>query len=149
MTYDQIFSVANLGVLPAWLLLIFLPKAGITKKLVHSFLYPAIYGILYTTLFANAIFFGAGTEGGGFGSIPAVSAIFDHPNGVILGWSHYLVFDLFVGAWIARDSQRLGINHFLTIPCLFFTFMAGPFGLLLYIPIRHFVGKGDLSLSEA
>ena len=71
-----------------------------------------------------------------------VQALFDHPNGMLTGWSHYLVFDLFVGAWIARDAQRLLISHFLTIPCILGSFVFGPVGLLLYAPLRLALGKG-------
>ena len=57
-------------------------------------------------------------------------------------WSHYLVFDLFVGAWIARDAQRLEIAHWQTIPCMLGSFLFGPVGLLLYALLRLIKGKG-------
>ena len=65
-----------------------------------------------------------------------MQALFDHPNGLIVGWTHYLVFDLFVGAWEVRDARRHGIPHLAVIPCLFFTLMLGPVGLALYLAIR-------------
>ena len=55
---------------------------------------------------------------------------------MLVGWVHYLVFDLFVGAWIVRDARRRGIHHGLVLPCLFFTLMLGPIGLLLYAGLR-------------
>ena len=46
------------------------------------------------------------------------------------------LFDLFIGSWEVRDAQAHGISHWLVIPCLFFTFMFGPVGLLLYFILR-------------
>ena len=148
MTYEAIFSFINLGVFPAWLLLIFLPKNTVTVKAVHSFLYPLIYGLIYIALILNGMLFGAEAEGAGFSTLGAVMTVFDHPNSTVAGWGHYLVFDLFVGAWISRDAQEYSINHFLIIPCLLFTFLFGPAGLCLYALIRLVVAKTGLKLDE-
>ena len=53
-----------------------------------------------------------------------------------MGWIHYLAFDLFIGSWEVRDSQRHDIHHLLVVPCLILTFWAGPAGLLVYLLIR-------------
>ena len=58
------------------------------------------------------------------------------------------MFDLFVGAWQARDAQRVGLNHFLLIPCLLLTLVVGPIGLVTYLMIRGLSGKGGTSLFE-
>ena len=52
-------------------------------------------------------------------------------------WTHYLAFDMVVGAWIARDSVRLGIPWPLRTVALVLTFLAGPVGFLV-----HLVGRG-------
>lgn len=145
MSYETLYSAANLAVMPAWLLLALLPKADITKKLVHSGLYPVVYGLLYTALIVRAMFFGHAEETGNFGSLEGVMAAFTHPNVTLMGWAHYLVFDLFVGAWIGRDAAARGFNHWLLLPCLFLTLMAGPVGLLLYLLLRQVTGKGPVS----
>ncbi len=54
----------------------------------------------------------------------------------MLGWVHYLVFDLFIGAWISRDSRLNGIAHLKTVPALVLTLFLGPIGLLTYLVIR-------------
>lgn len=148
MTLDTLFSLINLSVLPAWALLIFLPRWSVTKAWVHSMLYPLVLGVLYSIGLFMSVFSGLGGEGGGFGSIEAVRALFSVDIGIVVGWAHYLVFDLFVGAWAARDAQRRGFSHWLLIPCLFLTFMAGPFGLLLYVILRVATKKGGWSLEE-
>jgi hypothetical protein len=35
---------------------------------------------------------------------------------------HYLAFDLFVGCWEVRNSQRFGVRHWFVVPCLILTF---------------------------
>ena len=146
MTYDQIFSAINFSVMPAWALLILLPRAGITRTLVHSALYPVTLGLFYATCFGFTLF-GAGAEEVSFTSIEGVSAIFSTPIGVLIGWSHYLVFDLFVGAWIGRDAQRRGISHWLAAPSMFFSFLLGPIGLLIYL-VGRFVITREATLQE-
>lgn len=149
MSYETLYSAINLAVMPAWLLLALLPKSDITKKLVHSGVYPVVFGAFYLVLWVRALAFGESAEGGGFATLETIMIAFSHPNVTLMGWAHYLVFDLFVGAWIGRDAAARGVNHFLVIPCLAFAFLAGPIGLLLYLLIRQFTGKCNaLTLEE-
>lgn len=149
MTYETLYAIINLSVLPAWLLLAVLPQSNITKTVVHSGLYPITLGVFYIVTLSMTLFFGMGAEGGDFNSAAGVSQLFSHPLGVLVGWSHYLVFDLFVGSWQARDARRRGVPHLAVVACLFFTLMLGPVGLLLYIIVRKLTGKGGWSLVEA
>lgn len=149
MSYETLYSAINLAVMPAWLLLALLPKSDITKKLVHSGIYPVVFGAFYLVLWVRALAFGENAEGGGFATLETIMIAFSHPNVTLMGWAHYLVFDLFVGAWIGRDAAARGVNHFLVVPCLAFAFLAGPIGLLLYLLIRQFTGKCNaLTLEE-
>ena len=148
LSYENVFSLINLAVLPAWLLLAILPKSGLTRTVVHSGLYPLLLGIFYTVTLVMGFAFGYGAEGGSFNTAAGVSQVFSHPHGILIGWSHYLVFDLFVGAWIARDAQRCGFPHLVLVPCLFFTLMLGPVGLLMYFLLRLVLRKGGWSLVE-
>jgi hypothetical protein len=74
--------------------------------------------------------------GGDFFTLAGVTALFTVPGNVMLGWTHYLAFDLFIGSWEVEDSAQRGIPHWLVIPCLGLTFMFGPIGLLAYFIIR-------------
>ncbi len=73
---------------------------------------------------------------------------FTYKPAVVAGWIHYLVFDLFVGAWEVRDARRRGVNHLAVVPCLLLTLLLGPIGLMLYLAIRAGTGKGGWSLDE-
>ena len=76
-----------------------------------------------------------------------VMAIFDQPQTVVAAWLHYLIFDLFVGAWEVRDAARRGVPHLWVAPCLLLTFLFGPLGLLAYLSLRAIRG-GGLGLAE-
>lgn len=142
------YLIINGLVLPAWILLIFAPRSLVTQKWVHAVFYPLLFGLIYLGLISAGIVFGYSNSDAGFSSLEAVQALFAHPVGLLTGWAHYLVFDLFVGAWIARDGFRRDIKHGLIVPCLLFSFLFGPLGLLLYIIIRKATGKGGWSLDE-
>ena len=145
MTPDALFVIFNYAVLPAWLLLAVLPHHRLTQLIVHAVWVPLLLGPFYIW----ALFFGPPpVEGAGFGSLEGVMLLFQSPMAVLGGWIHYLVFDLFIGAWIVRDARRQGINHWLTVPLLFVTLMAGPAGLMLYLLLRLAM-KHSLSLDEA
>jgi hypothetical protein len=147
MTPANMYLMLNLGVLPFWAMLMLLPHARITEQVVHSIALPLILGVTYAWLLATALTSPA-PEGAGFASLDALMKTFSVEIALVAGWAHYLVFDLFVGAWQARDAQRVGLNHFLLIPCLLLTLLVGPIGLVTYLMIRGLSGKGGTSLFE-
>ena len=75
-------------------------------------------------------------------------ALFSHPVGLLTGWVHFLAFDLFVGAWIARDARRIGLSRWIVTPALILTFLFGPVGLLIHLLARKVSGKAGWSLDE-
>lgn len=147
MTWEAAYLTLNALVVPGWALLVFLPRAGVTKAVVHSGLYPVVLGLIYVASLGAAILFGQAAPEANMTSLGGVMALFSHPNGIITGWTHFILFDLFVGAWIARDAQRCAIPHIAAVPCLMLTFLFGPVGLLLYMLLRLVMRKG-LSLAE-
>jgi hypothetical protein len=132
MDLELLFRLFNFGVIPFWLLLILAPRAKLTAGLVHAPVLPVLYGVSYIFL----LFWGGGAPEGDMLSLGGVVKIFSHPQTVFAGWVHYLIFDLFIGAWEARDAQRRGIPHFALVPCLVLTLMFGPIGLLCYLALR-------------
>lgn len=144
---STMYIALNLGVTPFWALLIFMPRAQITDTLVHSVMMPLILGVTYAWLLATALSLPA-PEGAGFSSLEGLMKLFTVEMALVAAWSHYIVFDLFVGAWEARDAQRVGMNHLMLAPCLLLTFLVGPIGLLAYIMVRGLTGKSGFSLFE-
>jgi hypothetical protein len=137
MNPETLFSMSNTLAMLGWLLLIMAPRWQWTKHLVLSGVFILILATEYTLLII--LFFGA-TEGG-FGTLNQVAQLFENPWALLAGWVHYLAFDLFVGSWEVSNAQKIGINHFLVIPCLLLTFFLGPIGLLLYFVVRTVVTK--------
>jgi len=145
MTPDTIFLICNYGVIPAWLLLAFAPSWAGTQRIVHAVWIPMLLGVVYLGLF---VFGPPGPAEGSFSSLAGVTAFFSVPETVLVGWVHYLAFDLFVGAWEVRDAQRRSISHLYVVPCLLFTLMLGPVGLLAYLTLR-FASVRVSTLDEA
>ena len=133
MTLDSIFLICNNGVLPAWLLLAFAPNWSFTQRLVHQIWIPVLLGSVYLGVFVLSP---AMQEEGGFSSLDGVMMLFTSPSFALVGWVHYLAFDLFVGAWEVRDARRRSISHLYVVPCLVMTLMLGPIGLLAYLLLR-------------
>ena len=147
MEPELVFNIANNGILIFWLLLIVAPKWKGTEIAVHSILIPVVLGLTYLWLIVTG-FMGGMPDGAGFFSLSGVMAFFTSPAAATAGWVHYLVFDLFIGAWEVRDAGRRGISHWAVIPCLIVTLMFGPIGLLLYLVLRMTLGKGGGLLAE-
>ncbi|MBW1904451.1 MAG: DUF4281 domain-containing protein [Deltaproteobacteria bacterium] len=145
MPFDTLFKAANYAVIPFWLLLIVAPRWSWTQRLVHS---PVVL-LLFAPIYAYLLFgFAPAPEGVEFSSLYGVMVGFSAPHIVVAGWIHYLIFDLFVGAWESRDARRRGIPHLLVVPCLLVTLIGGPIGLLLYVLVRFF-SKRVLEYDEA
>ncbi|MGG9964573.1 ABA4-like family protein [Ferruginibacter sp. SUN106] len=133
MIPDTIFKLCNTIALLAWVILIF---ATPFWKHTHKFLvgivitlFCLVYSWLICTNFHAADF-------QKFSTLDGVVSLFADKTVVVGGWVHYLAFDLMTGIWITSNAKQYGINHWLITPALFFTFMLGPVGLLLYLLIR-------------
>lgn len=136
MSADQLFQIANMSVLPAWLLLVILPRWRFTQLVAFGVIIPVL-GLLYLSLMVGVTTAGGSFEAPDFSTLDSVMALLSNEYGFVAGWVHYLAFDLFVGAWIVRDAQTNRVPHLLIILPLFFTLMAGPAGLLLYLVMRQ------------
>lgn len=146
MPAETAFIIVNAAALPFWLLLVFLPHQPITHRLVHSGLFAVLFGVIYIFYLGIALTADA-PAGAGMGSLAGLQAAFADPRALLAGWVHYLVFDLFVGAWITRDARRNALPHPAIVVPLVLTLLAGPFGLLLYLVLKG-AWKHQFSLRE-
>ena len=107
-----------------------------------QFAVPAILAALYVPL----IWAGFGeAQGGGYGSIDEIRALFASDSALVAGWFHYLAFDLFVGSWIVRDGIERNVPRLLILLCLPLAFLFGPAGLLLFLLMRVGVRQGPVA----
>ncbi len=132
MTPDTVFQLCNAIAMIGWAILIVLPIWNSSDKFIIGIIV-ALFAFIYTYYLVTNL---SALDIKSFGSLKGVTALFTNPVAVLMGWVHYLAFDLMVGIWIKKNSQKYGISHWLIIPCLFLTFMFGPVGLLLYLLIR-------------
>lgn len=128
MDFDALFGLAGTVAMTGWAALILLPR----HRLVVAAVRDGIVGLLAVAYAALVFVFFFRVEGGGFGSIAEVRALFLSDPVLLAGWIHYLAFDLFVGVWIATRADGLGIGRLVQAPILLATFLFGPLGLLLF-----------------
>jgi hypothetical protein len=126
---ESLFSVANTSVLPCWILLLAAPGWKWTQRICTLYV-PLVLGCLYAWLLSG------GLGNGDFSSLSGVMELFREPRAVFAGWVHYLVFDLFTGAWEGRDAREIGLPRWAVAPCQVLTFLFGPLGLLAYLLLR-------------
>ena len=137
MDADQLFSLSNSIAMISWLYLILFSYRKWTSRILTGVII-TLLAIIYTwTIFGTL----SPGDFQNFNSLSGVSLLFDNEKAVLAGWIHYLAFDLMVGIYIVSNARRYNINRWIIIPCLFFTFMLGPFGLLLYFALRTIVTK--------
>jgi hypothetical protein len=128
MTAETLFSLANFAALAAWLLLVasVVLKRPFWRDELAGRWVPLGLAALYTLL----ILFFFGASDGGFDTLENVQKLFASPWVALAGWVHYLAFDLFIGALIARRVMKGGLPRWSLALLLPLTFMFGPIGLL-------------------
>ena len=115
-----------------WLVLILAPRWPVVLQTLRL----GLIGLLSLTYAVLIFVYFFLVEGGGFGSIGEVRALFMSDPVLVAGWVHYLAFDLLIGTWIAVEADKRGYNRLLQAPMLVATFMLGPLGLILFYLTR-------------
>jgi hypothetical protein len=133
------FRIVSASTVPVWAAMILVPNARITERLVRlaTPLYAAL-GITYVVFLATEVATG---DGGmpSFDDPDALREALGSPTAFLAGWTHYIVFDLFVGRYIWSEARARGRNDRLA---LFLTWMAGPAGLTLHLARNAIDGAG-------
>jgi hypothetical protein len=133
MRPETAFNLFTYGVMPAWALLVFAPRWKWTQRIVHSVFIPVLMTVAYAYLL---LFVAAPPPGANAASLEGAMRMFQEPWTAIVCWIHFLVFDLFVGAWEVRDAVRRKVPHLAVVPCVVLTNFFGPIGLLAYLAVR-------------
>lgn len=140
MNPDAIFQVANPFVLLGWAALLFSPFWPRVADGVATLLVPGVLAVAYVALIAA---YWGRAEGGGFGTLDEVAALFAQRHVLLAGWLHYLAFDLLIGAMIVRQARALALPFWVVLPCLPLTFLFGPAGYLLFLGLRLAMRPGQ------
>ena len=130
-THNQILHAVNLGSLPAWFALVFLPRWRHTEKITIgvAVAYSLLYATLAYVLFSQALF---SLDFAAFTTVKGLSAMLAQSTAVLAGWAHFIMFDLFTARFFVLDSFRAGIPHVAVVPCILLGMFFGPVGLLTY-----------------
>jgi len=142
LTLENIYLISNFGILPFWMMLIFIPNHNLTKILVQSIVPFLILASAYIfvgyKIFLEKNFFDSfdlyfGLEG--------LYSVYSNESFLLIFWLHFLSISLFTGSWIARDSIKYSIPKIITILSLVLTYFTGPIGVIFYWFFRIFFSK--------
>ena len=142
LTYENIYLIANWGVIPFWLLLVFIPNHQITNFLNQSVIIPLLLATGYAYL--SFIIYNEGNIFNGlelYSGLDGLYSMFANEALLLIFWLHFLAISLFAGSWIIRDSKKYFIPKAVTIPSLILTYFTGPIGLVVYWFFRIFFAK--------
>ena len=142
LSFENIYLIANFGVIPFWLLLIILPNHPVTNFFVHSIIAPLLLASAYGFVAYNIFLEGNILDSFElYSGLDGIYSMFSNESFLLIFWIHFLAINLFLGAWIARDSHKYMTPRFFVIIALTLTYFTGPIGLLLYWFIRIFFAK--------
>jgi len=142
LTYENIYLIANWGVIPFWLLLIFFPNHKLTSFFTQSIIAPLLLAIGYAYL-SYAIYLEGNLLDGFelYNGLDGLYSMFSNEVLLLIFWLHFLAISLFAGAWLVRDSKKYFIPKAITIPSIILTYFTGPIGLVVYWFMRIFFAK--------
>ena len=116
LTYEYIYYIANIGVIPCWFFLIILPNHIITNFLVKSVIIPLLLSTAYIFISYQ----------------------------IFISENIFEVFNLYLGLddlYALFSNETYQISKFLVIISLITTYFTGPTGLLIYWLIRIFYSR--------
>lgn len=129
---QDMFGYVGQAAMIGWLFLIFLPHRINLIFWVPQYFIPFGLGLVYSGLALSRYF----VIEGGYNSFEQVKLLFQDDFMLLAGWIHYLAFDLFIGAWVAKKSDQLGLSRLLQVPILLAIFLFGPVGLVIFLCIK-------------
>jgi hypothetical protein len=125
----QIFDLSFLLVAPFWLLMILVPKAALTRRIIGSPFISVGAALVYLALvlpdIATVLPLVARP------SLEPVAALLGTPRGATIAWQHFLAFDLLVARMIYLHAEPRGVPQWQLSPVLLLTLLLGPIGYLL------------------
>ena len=143
LSSETIYFWINLGVLPFWLMLIFIPNSKITQFFVNSVILPLILAsayiyVIYQMIPLDESIFNVFKL---YLSLENLFTVFSTEAFLLVFWLHFITLNLFLGSWILRDGFRNGMSKVLVFIPLILVYFAGPVGLVFYWLIRVFYAR--------
>ena len=106
LSYENIYLIANWGVLPFWLLLIIMPNHVLTNFFAQSIIAPLLlagaYGFIAYNIFLEGNILDSFDL---YLGLDGLYAMFSSESFLLVFWIHFLAISLFVGAWIETHKD--------------------------------------------
>ena len=142
LTSENIYLLANWGIIPFWLLLIFLPYHQLTNFFTQSVIPLLILAFGYVYLSYRIFIEGSILDSFElYNGLDGLYSMFANESLLLIFWLHFLAISLFAGSWIVRDSRKFFMPKIVVIPSLILTYFTGPLGLVIYWFFRIFFAK--------
>lgn len=135
-TPETFFQFTNTLALAAWIALVLFPGRRWVSHRLCGILVPALLAVGYAAVIGWKLS-QEGPPPGDVMTLAGLKEVFSDDWVFAAAWTHYLVFDMVVGAWIARDAVRLAIPWPLRSLALVLTFLSGPVGFLVHVVSRY------------
>ena len=143
LTFENIYLWINFGILPFWLMLLFIPDSKFTQILINSVMLPLILAAIYVFVTYQAIlldetlldFFNL------YLSLDNLYTVFATESFLLIFWIHFVALNLFLGSWVSRDGVKHNMSRTLVFIPLILIYFTGPLGLVLYWLFRIFYAK--------
>ena len=149
---EVLFWFSSLYILPFWLMMWFAPTHERTAALLRSeWVYLAPLAVAYAlAVLPNIvdIFILLGSD---MPTPDIVVEMFSEREVILIGWLHYLAFDLFVGRWTWQRLVASGQPIYVPMPVLLFSMMVAPLGALLGLIVtrNHSDSQSETTAQEA
>ena len=143
LTFENIYIFIIYGLLPFWLLLIFIPNSKITQFFVNSIILPLILSTAYIYVVYQAIMLDEPILEIFllYLSIDNLYTAFSTDSFLLIFWIHFLALNLFLGSWVSRDAIKYNIQKKIVFLPLILIYFTGPVGFVLYWVFRIFFSK--------
>jgi len=143
LTFENIFVWTNFGILPFWLMILFIPNSRFTLIFVNSIIIPLILAsayiyIIYQATISNVSMFEIFNL---YLSLEDLYTLFSIETFLLAFWLHFLSINLFLGSWVSRDAIKHNMSKSIVFIPLLLIYFTGPIGLVLYWMIRIFFAK--------
>tara|TARA_B100001250_G_C19790440_1_gene786240 strand:- start:452 stop:925 length:474 start_codon:yes stop_codon:yes gene_type:complete len=143
LTFESIYLWTTIGVIPFWLMLIFIPSSRITQIFVNSIFLPLILGALASYVIYMVVLLDESLLDifHLYFSLESLYTIFAVEGFLLIFWLHFLALSLFLGSWVSRDGIKYNIPRSILVFFIILIYFTGPVGLVFYWMIRVFYSK--------
>ena len=137
MNVDQIFIFASSIAFISWSLLFIYPYSTRIRQILYGGVVTC-FSLLYTGLF---ICYFDPESFQSFSTLSGLVSLFSNKEAVLLGWIHYLAFDMLAGLYISKDAEKNKLDPWIIRPHVLFYILSR--SSRLFAVYHHSNGKSS------